>query len=342
MHRLMLSLLFTLSLMLPVSVDAAVASDPPNSQQLYHYRLLAFGYVAVVQLLLIIVLLHNHFRSKAVAEELRHKEEEARKSEEKFSKVFRQSPVALTLTTAERQRYIDVNEAYERLTGFHRDEVVGRTVLDIGLWVDENERSELIEDLHAKGHLRDAEFRFRKKDGGIRVGQASAELIEIENEECVLGFITDITDRKQAEQALMESERRFRLMADSAPVLMWLTDPDKLCTDVNREWLMFTGRTLQQEMGKGWLDSIHPADERAFLAVYTSEFNRRRSFTIEHRLRRFDGEFCWMRNNGVPRFQGDSTFAGYIGCCVDITEEREAKAVRAEFGGRLIHAQEEE
>lgn len=153
---------------------------------------------------------------------------------------------------------------------------------------------------------------------------------------------TDATQRKLAELDLKESEGRFRLMADSAPVLMWMAGADKLCTHFNKSWLDFTGKRLEDEIGEGWLRGVHEEDRQKCLATYTSAFNAREPFTMEYRLRRFDGQFRWVVDRGVPRFRGDGTFSGYIGCCDDITDQKEAEAARAEISGRLIRAQEEE
>lgn len=152
----------------------------------------------------------------------------------------------------------------------------------------------------------------------------------------------DITQSKQSQQALVESEKRFRLMADSAPVLMWLSGPDKLYTDFNKAWLKFSGKTTQEELGEGWRLSVHPDDLQAYLQVYDRAFDARESFELEYRMRRHDGQYRWILNHGVPRFTEDGSFAGYIGCCVDITDQKEAKTALRELSGRLVHAQEEE
>jgi PAS domain S-box-containing protein len=148
--------------------------------------------------------------------------------------------------------------------------------------------------------------------------------------------------RKSAEEELRESERRFRLMADSAPVLMWMAGLDKGCTDFNRAWLDFTGRTLEQELGHGWAEGVHPDDLQRCLSQYAAAFDACQSFTLEYRLRRHDGQYRWVLDRGVPRFLGDGSFAGYIGCCTDISEQKEAEAARQELSDRLIAAQEEE
>jgi PAS domain S-box-containing protein len=274
--------------------------------------------------------------------ERKQAEQQLRSSEERFSKAFRQGPMAVTITTVENHRYIDVSETFEQLTGYRREELIGRSALEVGAWVEPKERVKLIKKLLAEGHLRDWEFQFRTKDGQLRVARGSAELIEIGGERCVLSAAIDVTDRKQAELAVVESEGRFRLMADSAPVLMWLSGPDKLCTDFNQGWLTFTGRTLEQELGDGWSQGVHPDDLEHCLEAYGRAFDVKESFAIEYRLRRHDGQYRWLLDRGVPRFLENGDFAGFIGCCIDITDEKEAKAARAEFGSRLIQAQEEE
>ena len=145
------------------------------------------------------------------------------------------------------------------------------------------------------------------------------------NEGIVLVYHTDITKRKLAEAELRESENRFRCMADSAPVLIWMSGPDKLCTYFNKQWLDFTGRTLEHEQGNGWANGVHPDDYQSCLDKYIAAFQTRSTFTMEYRLRRADGEFRWLLDNGVPRYATDGIFGGYIGSCYDITERKWAE-----------------
>src|SRR5271168_1209927 len=145
-----------------------------------------------------------------LAREREHGERELRTSEEKFSTAFREAPIALMLTSARDHRYIDVNETFENISGFTRDEVVGRTPFDIGIWERPTERVEVVDRLLKEGSIRNFEHRFRTKSGEIRAGFSSAELIEIEGEPCMLAATKDVTDRRRAEEG-------FRLAVESAP-----------------------------------------------------------------------------------------------------------------------------
>ncbi len=139
----------------------------------------------------------------------------------------------------------------------------------------------------------------------------------------------------------VESEDRFRLAANSAPVKIWMAGTDKLCTWFNDRWLQFTGRGMEQELGDGWLDGVHPDDLDRCMSTYVSAFDRHERFQMEYRMRRHDGEYRWLLDTGVPRFT-EGEFAGYIGSCVDVTDRKMADEAVAKLERRLIHAQEEE
>ena len=149
------------------------------------------------------------------------------------------------------------------------------------------------------------------------------------------GYMLDISERKRAEEALHESEERFRAMANTAPVMIWMSGADKLCSFFNKGWLDFTGRTLEQELGNGWAEGVHREDFGYCLEVYVSSFDARQEFTMEYRLRRFDGEYRWVLDHGVPRFAPDGAFLGYIGSCIDMTERRRGEEMLEKERGFL-------
>ena len=158
----------------------------------------------------------------------------------------------------------------------------------------------------------------------------------------IVGLLWQRARRRKAEAVVRESEKRFRVMADTAPVMIWMSGTDKLRTFFNRQWLEFTGRSLDQELGNGWSKSVHLDDVEQCLSTYASSFDVRRSFTTEFRLRRANGEYGWVFDTGVPRFTPAGEFTGFIGSCMDITDRRSAQESLLDLSGRLISAQEDE
>lgn len=134
------------------------------------------------------------------------------------------------------------------------------------------------------------------------------------------GVFVDVTSQKEAELALRRSEEYFRQLVDTLPEMLWMAGLDKQCTFFNKQWLDFSGRTMEQELGNGWAEGIHPDDLHRYLHEYTTSFDARAIFSIEYRLRRHDGEFRWIANTGIPWFAADGEFAGYVGSCVDVTD----------------------
>ena len=149
-------------------------------------------------------------------------------------------------------------------------------------------------------------------------------------------------EQEQGAQVVRESEERFRLVSNTAPVMIWMTGPDKLCTYVNQRWLEFTGRTVEAELGYGWTEVVHKEDFELCVETYSQAVDRRQAYGMEYRARRHDGEYRWILDTGVPRFNPDGSFAGFIGSCVDITDRKLAEEALATVGRRLIEAHEEE
>jgi PAS domain S-box-containing protein len=160
-----------------------------------------------------------------------------------------------------------------------------------------------------------------RKDYSVRATKQSGD---------ELGFVTDafnsMLEQIQLSHAVLgESEERFRVVADSAPVLIWIAGTDMRTTWFNKHWLNFVGRPMASEVGGGWMDNLHPEDRRKTVDTIAEAFTKRQYFRIECRLRQYDGEYRWLLNQGTPRYQGGE-FAGFIGSCVDITDNKEAEA----------------
>jgi PAS domain S-box-containing protein len=158
----------------------------------------------------------------------------------------------------------------------------------------------------------------------------------------VVALVANLARRRRAERALRESEGRLRLLSNAAPVMLWVAGPDKLCADVNQVWLDFTGRSIEEERGTGWGDSVHSDDLSEWLETYDSAFARREGFRREYRLRRSDGEYRWVLDTGAPRVLDDGSFAGYIGSAFDVTDLKLARLALSSLSQRLMQAQEHE
>jgi diguanylate cyclase (GGDEF)-like protein/PAS domain S-box-containing protein len=155
------------------------------------------------------------------------------------------------------------------------------------------------------------------------------------------GLLTDVSERKKNEAALQESELRFRSLANAAPVLIWVAEPDKSCSWFNSSWLEYTGRSLEQEFGNGWAEGVHPDDLSLCLDIYTSCFEARQSFQMEYRLRGKDNQFHWFIDVGKPRMDAQGQFMGYIGMLTDINERKKIEEMIRFRQFSLDHAGEE-
>src|SRR6266478_6155288 len=221
-----------------------------------------------------------------------------------------------------------VTEKWRKLFGFADSEpVTSDRWLQVVHPEDRERTKQLVQHMFEHGGEHENEYRITRPDGSTRwiLGHGSVELDERGKPAFARGVSRDITKRKIAEEQLRESEARFRTVADSAPVLIWMSGPDKLCTFFNKGWLDFTGRTLEQELGKGWTEGVHADDLDHCLEVYGNSFDARQPFTMEYRLRRNDGEYRWVLDNGTPRFASDGAFLGYIDSCIGITERKLAE-----------------
>lgn len=232
--------------------------------------------------------------------------------------------------------YVDVNPAFEKMTGLK--EIRGKKISEInpGYCLENSEVLKNIDHVITTGNPMRWEQYIAPKKMWFRYAVYSPGKDE------VAVVIEDVTDRKRAEIALMQSEQKYRTLADSGQALIWTSGLDKKCDYFNKPWLEFTGRTLAQELGDGWVEGVHPDDLAHCVGIYASAFDKHERFSMEYRLRHASGSYRWIQDDGTPRFDGDGIFLGYIGHCFDITERKRAEEEREKLQSQLTQAQKME
>jgi len=236
------------------------------------------------------------------------------------------------------------NRAAQRMFEYTEEEAIGQPITIIGL--PESYKGEA----HVRSRLAVGEriahyetVRVSKSGKRIDVSLTISPIKDAEGR--VIGaskIVRDITERKRAEAAVRESEERFRLVANKAPVIIWMSGVDKLCSYANQQCVEFLGQSVETILGNGWTDCIHSDDLERAWDTYSTAFDRREPFQSQYRFRRHDGEYRWITDTGVPRFNADGSFAGYIGTAVDVTERKLAEEALTTMNRKLIEAHEEE
>ena len=242
-----------------------------------------------------------------------------------------------------------VNPAAETMFGWTNAELIGRKMHDVTHYKHPDgspfPASECpgLHVLQTGVELHEVEDMFIRRDGSFLPVVHSASPLKTEGRTVGLVVVLrDDTLRREAERAVRQSEEHFRLMTESAPVMVWMSGPDGRSTYYNRRSLEFSGRSIEAELGNGWVEIVHPDDITRCMETYTQAFNERLPFKMELRLRRHDGEYRWILTSGVPTFDPGGSFAGYIGSAVDITERMLAEEALSTVNQKLIEAHEEE
>ena len=320
----------------------------PSLWELYRRYIVLGLLVFVAQMVAIAALLWQRSQRRKAQTQLVRSFGQLHASEERFRSAMQN--VASGLYTLDPQGLVTyVNPSAEAMFQWTNAELLGKKMHDVTHYKHPDGTAFPASDcpglqVLTKGiELREYQDVFIRKDGSFFPVVFSASPIKRGDETIgvVVGFRDD-TLRREAERAIRESEERFRLVANSAPVMIWMSDLDKLRVYFNKPWLAFTGRSLQAELGNGWAEGVHPDDFQRCLKTYQGAFDRREPFQMEYRLRRHDGEYRWISDQGVPRYDPDGSFAGYIGSGIDITERKLAEETLSTVGQKLIRAQEEE
>lgn len=281
---------------------------------------------------------------------LKRAEEQTRISQEMFSKAFHSSPDSVTITTMAEGRYVEVNEGFTRLFGWRREEVIGRTVFELGIWPEPAGRELLKRALRDQGQVRQMELQFRTKSGQLRTILHSADVIELNGQACMLSVTDDITDWKQAQEALRLSEKRFRTLVQSLDAGVVLMDTHGKIQFANPAALRMFQVTLEDVVGKESIDlgfnllsedgSPFPVSARPVPLVLESG-QPARNMVVGFRRPNAE-EILWIFANVAPLFAEDGRIVGAVASFADITEQRKADQALRQLSGRLLQLQDEE
>jgi two-component system CheB/CheR fusion protein len=221
---------------------------------------------------------------------------------------------------------VDVNPAAEILFGYSIDEIKGKPIAAL---IGMEGLSRLQKSAPEPNSKRQHEITVLLKDGKRQKVDAVVAEVLPEHESgpplklIILRTIAGSSSSDCCTKLLVkESESRFRRMADAVPVLIWQSDMEGLRDYFNHPWLAFTGRSLEQELGNGWMECLYPEDIDCSQQIYNHAFGLRKPFQTVYRLKRYDGQYRWLLDNGAPRYALDGKFEGYVGTCIDITEHK--------------------
>ncbi len=238
------------------------------------------------------------------------------------------------------------NKSAEPIFGYTAEEAIGQNITLIIPSDRHAEESDILDRLRRGERVDHFHTLRRRKDGTLLDVSLTISPVR-DSSGRVVGaskVARDITEQKRVEHELLESEQRFRVITDASPLMVWMSGLDKLCYYFNKGWLDFVGRTLEQESGNGWAENVHPEDFDRCLQIYVSNFDARRPFEMEYRIRHHTGQYRWILDRAVPRYAPDGTFEGYVGGCLDIHDQKEAaeKVRAADQTLRLMKTQDEE
>jgi PAS domain S-box-containing protein len=268
-------------------------------------------------------------------------EKALRLSEEKFAKAFHSSPVEMVITTFQEALFLDVNEAFERNSGFTRDEVIGHTSIELGLWDNPNEREAVIEQIKKHGRLQDREIRFRTKSGATRAKLYSAEQIEIGGKQCLLAVCEDVTERKRAEEALHKTEEQFSAILNHSPNLIFLKDVDGRYLLINEEHRKTFHLTRDQIYGKKDIEIFSPDQAAVFRGSDLQVLQARAPMEFEEVALHDDGPHTSIVQK-FPLFDARGEMYAICGFVTDITERKRTEEELRRLSGQLLRLQDEE
>ena len=254
-------------------------------------------------------------------------EEALRKSEERFSKSFKTSPISFMIADMEDGRILEVNDAFATISGFTREEALASTTLDLKIWVREDDRKQMITSLYDGNAVLQKETMLRGKNGNISIVLLSAQVIQLGDRNCIISSIEDITERKRAEEALRESEERFRSMANSIPQLAWVARADGFIYWYNQRWYEYTGTKPEQMEGWGWQIVHDPTILPKVMEKWTASIASGQSFEMSFPLRGADGLFRTFLTLVHPWKDSEGRVVQWFGTNTDVETLKRAEEI---------------
>jgi len=268
--------------------------------------------------------------------ERKRAEEALRQSEQNFVKVFRSSPAPITITRISDGYIYDANEALLRLLGYSRDEVIGRTTLELGIWNNPEERKEFVRQLQATGSVKNQESLFRARNGHLITARYDAEVVDFGGEPRVLSAFVDLTERKAMEEALRRSEGRFRSLVETTSDWTWEVDAQGRYTYASPKVKDLLGYEPSEVLGKSPFDLMPPAEVERLTPIVSGRFEHAEPFLrLENLNLHKDGRPVVLETSGVPVFDKRGAFCGYCGIDRDITERKKAEKALLESEERF-------
>jgi PAS domain S-box-containing protein len=247
-------------------------------------------------------------------------------------RAFTASPAAMSITRLSDEHIIEVNQSFLDMFGYTRNEVVGRSSAELGLWVNRDVRQAMAGEFAAGTPVRDVASAFRKKSGEEGFGLGSFEPIEVDGEPCILSVAQDITAARRTREALLLNERRFRSLVMASAQIVWSGDPKGLpvvasgITDVqSHSWTGFTGQSDEEMQGHGWEEAVHPEDRRRMREDFRRAYAARSIYETEYRVRRHDGVYRRFAVRAIPALTPEGEIEEWFGAMTDITDQREAE-----------------
>jgi PAS domain S-box-containing protein len=259
-------------------------------------------------------------------------------SEEKYSEIFRSSPIWLTISAVKDGRFLEVNDTFLKVTGLTRSEVIGKTSVELGFWPHPSDRTRMMGLFKKNKPLTNEDIIFNTKTGEPHNWLWSAELIKINGEAYLISAALDITKKKRMENIMRESEERFRTLAQISPVGIFRTDAQGRCIYVNERWSMITGISFNRTQGKKWTHYLHLDDRRRVTEDWQKALAQEGFLDTEYRFGQQGETVTWVLGNIIPEKNAAGKGIGYVGTITDITPLKRSKEAlqQAELNYRKI------